>query len=39
MTRFNISLKEAIKLVETAIQRGQQGEIFVPKLKVFILGI
>ena len=37
MTRFNISLKEAIKLVETAIQRGQQGEIFVPKLKSFYI--
>ena len=37
MTRFNISLKEAIKLVETAIQKGQQGEIFVPKLKSFYI--
>ncbi len=37
MTRFNISLKESLKLVETAIQRGSHGEIFVPKLKSFYI--
>ena len=37
MTRFNISLKESVKLVETAIQRGSHGEIFVPKLKSFYI--
>lgn len=35
MTRFNISLNEAVKLVEIAIKNSQQGEIFVPKLKSF----
>jgi FlaA1/EpsC-like NDP-sugar epimerase len=37
MTRFNISLKDSVKLVETAIQKGEQGEIFVPKLKSFYI--
>ena len=37
MTRFNISLLEAIKLVETAIQKDQQGQIYVPKLKSFYI--
>ncbi len=37
MTRFNISLKESIKLVLTAIKFGEGGEIFVPKLKSFYI--
>lgn len=37
MTRFNISLNEAIKMVETAIQKNGQGQIFVPKLKSFYI--
>jgi len=35
MTRFNISLVEAIKLVEKAISNSLGGEIYVPKLKSF----
>ena len=37
MTRFNISLKESIELVEKAIKYGTGGEIFVPKLKSFYI--
>ena len=37
MTRFNISLNESVRLVEKAIQKGSQGEIFVPKLKSFYI--
>ena len=37
MTRFNISLMEAVKLVETAIQKDQEGQIYVPKLKSFYI--
>jgi UDP-N-acetylglucosamine 4,6-dehydratase len=37
MTRFNISLKESIKLVLHAIKFGNGGEIFVPKLKSFYI--
>ncbi len=37
MTRFNISLDEAISLVETAIKKSEGGEIFVPKLKSFFI--
>lgn len=35
MTRFNISMKEAINLVVLALNEALGGEIFVPKLKSF----
>ena len=35
MTRFNISLEDAIKMVEWSIKNSLGGEIFVPKLKSF----
>ena len=35
MTRFNISMIDAIKLVEDSIKDGIGGEIIVPKLKSF----
>jgi UDP-N-acetylglucosamine 4,6-dehydratase len=35
MTRFNISMKEAINLVVLALNKAVGGEIFVPKLKSF----
>ena len=35
MTRFNISMSHAIKLVEDVIKSGIGGEIIVPKLKSF----
>ena len=37
MTRFNISLIEAIKLVEKAITNSAGGEIYIPKLKSFYI--
>ena len=37
MTRFNISLIEAIKLVEKAITNSVGGEIYIPKLKSFYI--
>ncbi len=33
MTRFFITLAEAVNLVELAVEIGQGGEIFIPKLK------
>ena len=35
MTRFNISMSHAIKLVEDGIKNATGGEIIVPKLKSF----
>ena len=35
MTRFNISITEAIKMVDWSIKYSKGGEIFVPKLKSF----
>ena len=37
MSRFNISLIEAIDLVFNAIKIAKGGEIFVPKLKSFYI--
>ena len=37
MTRFNISLEQAVQLVETALAKCEGGEIFVPKLKSFFI--
>ena len=38
MTRFNITMKEAIDLIFRAINHGNGGEIFVPKLKAYKMG-
>ncbi len=38
MTRFNITMKEAIKLILRAVQEGKGGEIFIPKLKAYRVG-
>lgn len=35
MTRFNISIMDAIKMVDWSIKNSKGGEIFVPKLKCF----
>ncbi len=37
MTRFNISLQEAVDMVLWALERAQGGEIFVPKIPSFRL--
>jgi UDP-N-acetylglucosamine 4,6-dehydratase/5-epimerase len=38
MTRFNITMNESIELIFRAIENGQGGEIFIPKLKAYRLG-
>jgi len=38
MTRFNITMKEAIELVLRAVEEGKGGEIFIPKLKAYRVG-
>ena len=35
MTRFNITMKQAIDLIFRAIKNGKDGEIFIPKLKAY----
>ena len=35
MTRFNISMKEAVQMVDWVLRKSIGGEIFVPKLKSF----
>ena len=38
MTRFNITMDEALDLIFRAIKNGKGGEIFVPKLKAYKVG-
>jgi len=38
MTRFNITMPQAVDLVFRAIENGIGGEIFIPKLKAYNLG-
>ena len=38
MTRFTITMDEALDLIIRALKNGQGGEIFVPKLKAYRLG-
>jgi len=38
MTRFNISMDEALNLIFRAMKNGKGGEIFVPKLKAYRVG-
>jgi UDP-N-acetylglucosamine 4,6-dehydratase/5-epimerase len=37
MTRFNISMNQAIDLIFRAIKNGKGGEVFIPKLKAYKL--
>ena len=37
MTRFNITMKQAIDLIFRAVNDGKSGEVFVPKLKAYTL--
>ena len=39
MTRFNITMTEALDLIYRALENGQGGEVFIPKLKAYNLGI
>ena len=39
MTRFTITMDQAIELILTAIKKGHGGEIFIPKLKAYNLDI
>lgn len=38
MTRFNITMNEALDLITRALEKGTGGEIFVPKLKAYKVG-
>lgn len=38
MTRFNITMNEALDLILRAIENGNGGEIFIPKLKAYKVG-
>lgn len=38
MTRFNITMNEALELIFRTIQNGGGGEIFIPKLKAYRVG-
>lgn len=38
MTRFNITMNEAIDLIFRAVKYGRGGDIFVPKLKAYTVG-
>jgi UDP-N-acetylglucosamine 4,6-dehydratase/5-epimerase len=38
MTRFNITMSEALELIFRAIKNGNGGEVFVPKLKAYRVG-
>jgi UDP-N-acetylglucosamine 4,6-dehydratase/UDP-glucose 4-epimerase len=35
MTRFNITMKQAVDLIFRAIKNGKDGEVFIPKLKAY----
>jgi len=37
MTRFNITMNDALELIFRALERGQGGEVFIPKLKAYKL--
>ena len=38
MTRFNITMDEALNLIFRALENGKGGEVFVPKLKAYTVG-
>ena len=38
MTRFNITMNEALELIFRALKNGTGGEVFVPKLKAYQIG-
>jgi len=38
MTRFNITMNEALDLIQRALENGMGGEVFIPKLKAYRIG-
>ncbi|MBI1829450.1 MAG: SDR family NAD(P)-dependent oxidoreductase [Thaumarchaeota archaeon] len=38
MTRFNITMNQALDLIIRAVRKGQSGDVFVPKLDAYKLG-
>ena len=38
MTRFNITMNQALELIIRAVKKGAGGEVFIPKLKAYKLG-
>lgn len=38
MTRFNITMREALDLIMRSLQKGTGGEVFVPKLRAYKVG-
>jgi len=38
MTRFNITMREALDLIMRSFQKGTGGEVFIPKLKAYKMG-
>ena len=38
MTRFNITMNEALNLIERAVKFGKGGEVFIPKLNAYKVG-
>ncbi|MGI0056210.1 MAG: SDR family NAD(P)-dependent oxidoreductase [Nitrosarchaeum sp.] len=38
MTRFNITMNEALELILRAMKNGRGGEVFIPKLKAYRVG-
>ena len=38
MTRFNITMNQALELIFRALKNGQSGDVFVPKLKAYRVG-
>lgn len=38
MTRFNITMKQALELIFRALENGHGGEVYIPKLKAYKVG-
>jgi UDP-N-acetylglucosamine 4,6-dehydratase/UDP-glucose 4-epimerase len=39
MTRFNITMNQALDFILRALEKGNGGEVFIPKLKAYSLGV
>ena len=38
MTRFNITMEQALNLIFRALENGKEGQVFIPKLKAYKVG-